>query len=339
MIFSITNMTFAEFQASLQSKKFHPAYFIFGPDPFLVAQAQRKLAQALEQQPEGAINCVVCDLADSSLNELIGLAQNIPMFAPRQMLLVRGIEKIRESQAAGLVEYLKNPSPFSTLVFLAGELDRDDKKKKIYQLLEKSTYVVELSLPRESEVKSWITAKLKAAGMVVEPGAVDFLVETQGTEMGRLSNEVEKLALLAANGGKVTVEMATESVGFSREHTVFEFLNAVAAKDKNRALRLAAEMMADSGQALGMLSLLGRQLRQWLQVKELAGRMRPDELGKQIGVYSQSIVNKMINQSRQFSRQSLVQALCRLGMVDDRIKRSALDTQVFVEWLIHDLTR
>jgi DNA polymerase-3 subunit delta len=261
------------------------------------------------------------------------------MFAPHQILLIKGIGKIRENQAAGLIEYFENPSPFTTLVFLAEELDRDEKKKKIFQLLEKWTYVAELASPKENEVKSWVASKLKTAGLNVEPGAIDFLIETQGTDLGRISNEVEKVCLLAGAGKQVTLAMVTESVGFSREHTVFEFLNAIADRNKSQALRLIPEMLADSQQALGMLALLARQLRQWLQVKELAGKKRPDEIARQIGVFPIGRINQVISQSRQFSHSTLVQGLYRLGMVDDRIKRSALDTRIFVELLVHDLTR
>jgi DNA polymerase III subunit delta len=132
--------------------------------------------------------------------------------------------------------------------------------------------------------------------------------------------------------------LVSESVGYSREHTVFEFLNAVAAKEKNKALRLLEEMIADSGEVPGVLALLARQIRQFIQVKELSGRVPAPEIAKIIGVPG-GIVSRVQQQSRQFSQKTLDVALCRLGVIDDMTKRSAPDTSIFMEMLVHELTQ
>jgi DNA polymerase-3 subunit delta len=195
-----------------------------------------------------------------------------------------------------------------------------------------------LDPPKQPVWRCWAAAKIKAAGCAVEPGALDFLVEMLGADLGRLSQEVEKLVLLAGEDRHITLGRVSESVGFSREHTVFEFLNAVAAQQKTKALRLLEEMIADPGEVPGVLALLARQLRQFLQVKELAGRIPPAEIAKIIGVPSR-VVGQIQQQARQFPQNTLDTALFRLGVIDDMTKRSAPDTAVFMEMLVHELTR
>ena len=135
--------------------------------------------------------------------------------------------------------------------------------------------------------------------------------------------------------------MAAACSGFCREHTVYEFLDAVVSKEKVKALRLVGEMMSDGAEALTMISVLSRQLRQLLQIRELSGKLGPAEIGKQIGLnrVSPFLLEKMANQAKRFSPHSLALAICRLAMLDDRIKRSSIDSKVFMELLIHDLTR
>jgi len=335
-------MTFEEFQSTLKNKKFHPNYFLYGSDPFLVQQAAKRLIQALEKEAGCEIQQVNLDLEEQPAEDLLGLCLNLPMFAARQMVQVRGVEKIKDKELERIRQYLENSCSFTTLIFLGGEFDKKDKKDrrtKIYQTFFDGTFAVELTLPKERELKSMIAAKFRTLGMTVESEAIEILLETQGADLGRLSQEIEKLSLLAAEEKRITTELVTESVGFSREHSAFEFLNAVAAKDKLKALEIWQEMESDWQATLGMLSLLARQIRQFLQIKELEGKARSEEIGKIIGVNTPFILTRMINQSKKFSKTALIQALFRLGMVDERIKRSALDTRVFMELLIHDLTR
>lgn len=328
-------MTFSEFQSLLQKKNFRPNYFLYGPDGYLISQAQKKLVQALETQSGLEIQRIAIDLDQGSIDDVLNLALNLPMFASRQIVIIRSLDKIKDSHLTRLAGYFKNSSPFTTLIFIGGEIDR---RKKIYQMLLDLTMVVELEAPREQELRTWAAAKIKAAGCTMDPEAMDFLLEILGADSGRLSQEVEKLILLAGEERQISIGRVSESVGFSREHTVFEFLNAVAAKDKNKALRLLEEMISDPGEVPGVLALLARQLRQFLQVRELSGRVPPAEIAKIVGVPN-SVMGRIQQQARQFPQRTLDLALYRLGVVDDMTKRSAPDTAVFMEMLVHELSR
>jgi DNA polymerase III delta subunit len=46
----------------------------------------------------------------------------------------------------------------------------------------------------------------------------------------------------------------------------------------------------------------------------------------------------MQEQAKRFSRQSLLQALVRLVIVDDKVKSTSLDTRFTMEFLVHELT-
>jgi DNA polymerase-3 subunit delta len=328
-------MNFSDFQNLLQKKKFLLNYFVYGPDGYLVSQARKKLVQAMEARAGAEVQRITIDLDQGSMDEVLNLALNLPMFASCQIIIIRGLEKFKDSHLTRLASYFKNPSPFTTLIFVGGEMDR---RKKIYQMLLDSTMAVELDAPKEQELRAWATAKMKAAGCKMDPDAMDFLLEMLGSDSGRLSQEVEKLILLAGEERQISLGRVSESVGFSREHTVFEFLNSVAAQENKKALRLLEEMISDPGEVPGVLALLARQLRQFLQVRELTGRVPPAEIAKIIGVPI-GIIGRLQQQARQFPQKTLDTALFRLGVVDDMTKRSAPDTAVFMEMLVHELTR
>jgi DNA polymerase III delta subunit len=126
--------------------------------------------------------------------------------------------------------------------------------------------------------------------------------------------------------------------GFAASHTLLEFLDAIAAKDKARSLELVEEVFF-SGKETGLAFWwFGQQLRQWLQFRELAGKTPAATIGRQAGVYSSFATQRMQEQAKRFSGQSLIRALQALAVVDDKVKSTCVDTRFSMEMLVHNLT-
>jgi DNA polymerase-3 subunit delta len=331
-------MKFAEFKSSLQRKQLDRNYVLFGPDPYLLNQARDLLLKAIQEKVGTEISLSAMELGEVPIEDVLNAARHVPMFASQQLILVKGFMKLRENQTRKLEEYLKKPSERTFLIFWTGELTREEKEKRNFKILEAHTRVVEMVSLEEGETKRWIGSKFTAAGFSIDEDAVGLLHESQGNSLERLSHEIEKLILFAGLEKRVTNATVSQSQGFSRDHNVHEFLGAVLEKQKVKALILLNEMMADNSELILTISLLSRQLRQLLQIREMTGKSGIPEISKQVGIYNRSAVEKMMGQARRFSSQSLSRAISGLAMLDDRVKRSSLDTRVFAELLVHELT-
>jgi DNA polymerase III subunit delta len=223
-------------------------------------------------------------------------------------------------------------------LFLAGDLDRDQRKKRIFEILSLGTHVVELAPLNSREVTERLQRQASDRGCKLDTEAVRFLLDLQGTDLGRLQQEVEKALLYAGAETQITLSMVEAVSGFAAGHTLFEFLDAVAAKNKARALELVEEIFFTGKEAGLAFWWFGQQLRQWLQLRELAGKAPAAVIGKQVGIYNPSAAQRMQDQSKRFSRQSLLKALQRLANVDDKIKSTSVDTRFTMERLVHELT-
>jgi DNA polymerase III subunit delta len=329
---------YTDFEASLTKRKFHVNYFLFGADPFLIELAVKRLTRAMEEANTGQVATVAQDLDETSVEEFVNTAQSLSMFAPRQLLVVKGAMKLREHQGKRLARYFSNPNPQTVALFLAGDLDRDQRKKKIFEILSSGTHVVELASLDSREVTDWLQRQARARGCTMAPEAIRFLLDLQGTDLGRLQQEVEKALLYAGAETQITLSMVEAVSGFAAGHTLFEFLDAVAARNKARALELVEEIFF-TGKETGLAFWwFGQQLRQWLQLKELAGKTPAATIGKQVGIYNPSAAQRMQEQAKRFSRQSLFNSIQRLASVDDKVKSSSLDTRFTMELLVHELT-
>ncbi|MDE2665483.1 MAG: DNA polymerase III subunit delta [Acidobacteriota bacterium] len=330
-------MSFAQFQTHLRQGEFSPAYFIFGPDAYLRDAARKALMEALSKAWEGEPPSSRIDLDQTRLDELLVSALTPSLFAPRQVLHIRGVMKLRDRQIKELADYLARPNPATVLVFLAGELSRDDRRKKIFKTLQAGSRVVDLAVLSEAQARSWIAKALGKRGHPIQEEAVECLVELQGTDLGRLHLEVEKLALLAGEGKTVTLEMVQELAGYCRDHTVFDFLDAVLAQDRRQALRLCCELSAHPAGMLSMVTLLGRRLRNLLQIQEISPATKLGDMARQIGA-NPYFLKRLLEPAKRFRRQTLVTAIDGLASIDDGIKRSSPDSRLCLERLVADLS-
>jgi DNA polymerase III subunit delta len=332
------NTRYSDFERGLQKMKLAANYFLFGPDTYLVEQARHALVRAAEDASQGELSTATVDLDECSVEELLNSAQSLSLFAPRQLILVKSVMKLRENQGKKLAAYLADPNPQTFMIFLAGDLDRDQRRKKIFEVLSSGTRVVELAPLDGHELVAWIQQRAQARGFSIESVAVDLLLEMQGSDLGRLHQELEKAMLYAGAEKQITLAILETLLGFSAGHTLSEFLDAVASRNKRKALDLVGEIFF-SGKETGLAFWwFGQQLRQWLQFNELAGKMPAAIVGRQVGVYNPNIATKMTNQAKQFSKPSLLKAISRLADVDDKMKRSSTDTRFTMELLVHELT-
>ena len=330
-------MSFSQFRAHLRQGKFNPVYFIFSPDSYLRDAARKALMEALTKAWGSEPPSSSVDLDQTPLEELVASALTPSLFAPRQVLHIRGVMRLRDRQVKALAAYLARPNPDTILVFLAGELSRDDRRKKIFKTLQADSRTVDLACLNEAQTRSWIGKALGKRGFSIQEEAVECLIELQGTDLGRLHLEVEKLTLLAGEGKTITLEMVQELAGYCRDHTVFDFLDAVLAQDRRQALRLCCELSTQPAEMLSMVSLLGRRLRSLLQIQELSPKMGLGEMARQVKA-NPYFLKRLLDPAKRFRPQALVKAIDRLASIDDGIKRSSPDSRLCLERLVADLS-
>ena len=206
-------------------------------------------------------------LADR-IADLITMARTLPMMSPRRIVLVMQAETLlvpkRESDAATraldeLEGLLKKPEPQTTLVLVAGSLD---KRSRMYKLLVKHAVVVECGVLEDlADAERWVKNRVAAAGVAIEQAGARLLAERCGTDVKRLRSDVERLLLYALGQQKIGLDDVREVVGPAALQDDWAMANAIEAGDARAALRQVA-LMFDAGvpaeKILGQLGWLVR---------------------------------------------------------------------------------
>jgi DNA polymerase III subunit delta len=199
---------------------------------------------------------------------LVAAARTLPMMSPRRVVLVLQADSLlvpkRESEAAKqalneLVSMLERPEPQTTLVFVAGALDR---RSRMFKLLTKQGTLVECGvIEDQAAAERWIRNRVVAAGLEIQPAAARLLAERGGTDVKRLRNDVERLLLYALGQKTITLDDARQIAGPASLQDDWAMTNAIEAGDGAVALRQLA-LMLDAGappeKILGQLGWLVR---------------------------------------------------------------------------------
>ncbi len=265
----------AAVRKQIASQRPEPIYLLQGEDEVEKSALAHEFDELVEDGLR-AFNVERIHVADATsgdriaaaVSSLISAARTLPMMAPRRIVVVLRAEAMlvpkRESDAAtraldGLEALLKQPEPQTTLVFVAGSLD---KRSRLYKLLLKQATVVECGVLEDlADADRWVRNRVAAAGAQIDSAGSRLLAERCGTDVKRLRNDVERLLLYALGQKTIGLDDVREIVGPAALQDDWAMTNAIEAGNGAAALRQLA-LMLDAGappeKILGQLGWLVR---------------------------------------------------------------------------------
>ncbi|MBI2615653.1 MAG: DNA polymerase III subunit delta [Gemmatimonadetes bacterium] len=194
------------------------------------------------------------DLDPAALHTLV---ETLPILAERRVVVIKALEQWRKGARTwdALRRYVARPSPTTVLILVHGAGEPPDAG-----LVRAGTHVA-VAVPGPDALRRWVTARARRAGIEMEAEAIEHLVRAVGPDLGHLGTEVEKLAAAVGDGRPVTPAEVAQLVGVNRGETIEDWVDAVAARDVLRALRLADGVLPQAGvTAVRMLIALGTEL-------------------------------------------------------------------------------
>jgi DNA polymerase III delta subunit len=223
---------------------------------------------------------------------IVEAARTLPMMSDRRVVTVLRGEKMLKPKRRGkaavedasddpeaeppteldvLEAYVRDPSPHTTLVLLASDVDRT---RKVYKTLQKQSTIVEcwgLRVARDGRIdlrevartaEQMVKQAVGDGGQQIEPAAARLVAERAGTDIARLRGDVERLLLYTAGSPKITLDDARQVVSAETAQDDWAVTNAIQRRDAREALRqlaLALDAGGVSYQILGQLAWFVRE--------------------------------------------------------------------------------
>jgi DNA polymerase-3 subunit delta len=319
----------------LLDEKVEPVYLLVGDQDLLRELSARKLQIAVAGESPSPFNFERFDGESADVDRILTAANMMPLLGGRRLILVKRASSLVENESP-LQAYFEDPNPHAVLVL---DLERKpDGRRKGWKDLEKKVAVVSCDAPEPWELLDWVAEQGRARGLKLGREEIRYLVTEVGSDLRRLSSELEKLSLYAS-GDRLDLETIAEVLGRGRAQSVFKFIDAVGGGDAGSALRQLGRLLEEGEPSLRILALLDRLVGQLRIAKEAqASGKRESNLPALLGAPPQA-ARALAENARRVDGAFLRRAVEALADADRLLKSSRLPQRVIIEGLVLSLAR
>ena len=221
----------------IQAGNIKPIYFLMGEEPYYIDKLSEYIENNVLQEHERDFNQTVLYGRDVTIEDIVGNAKRFPMMADRQVVIVKEAQELSRT-IDKLESYAENPQPTTVLV-ICYKYKTLDKRKKVTKTLDKVGVVFESKKLYENQVGDWMKRVLAGKKLNIEPKAAAMFVDFLGTDLSRIANEIDKLAIILKPGETITPAVIEENIGFSKDFNPFELRKAIGEKNQLKAYQIA----------------------------------------------------------------------------------------------------
>lgn len=225
-------MKFEEILSNLRKKIYHPVYFLMGDESYFIDQITDFITKNVLNEAEKEFNQSVLYGKDVDVANIIAQAKRFPLMGSHTVVVVKEAQHIRKIEA--LEEYLNNPQPSAILV-ICYKYKTLDKRKKFTKEIAKKAVLFESKKLYDNQLPEWIQNYLSKNNYSIKPKASFLLAEYLGANLSKISNELDKLMLIARSGTELSSELIEQNIGISKDFNNFELNNALGRKEVLKA--------------------------------------------------------------------------------------------------------
>jgi len=216
------------------SGNFSPVYLLQGEEFFFIDGLAGLLEQKVLQPAERDFNLHVFYGIDTDASQIIAKARQFPMFAAKQLVLVKEAQNLDDFEA--FIPYLSNPvdSTILVLCMMGKKLNMATKEGKAF----KPFVIFNSDLVPEWEITNWIRKYAQTKNLIVEEREARLMNEYLGNNLGRISHELDVMSVNLGERKKVEVPDIEKYIGISRSYNIFELQDAIGKMNFARAIKI-----------------------------------------------------------------------------------------------------
>jgi DNA polymerase-3 subunit delta len=242
-----------------------PVYVLHGDEDFLKRRVRDALrARLLGEDDAFGATVLPGDKADFA--SVAGELATLPFLGPRRVVVVEAADPFVTRERAKLEKYVAAPSATGVLVL---EVQTWGAGTRLAKLVPDAATVA-CKAPAESRLPEWCVSWCAARhGKQLAAAAARLLVDLVGAEMGRLDQELEKLAAYAGDAARIDSADVDMLVGASREKNTWDIFDHIGSGRAGEALSHLDRLFEQGEDPFRLLGAFSSQLRKLAQAARL----------------------------------------------------------------------
>ncbi len=228
-------MSYEQILDQLRKKKFEPVYFLHGEEDYFIDTISNFFEKELLPEAEQAFNQTIFYGKDTDHLAVLDAARRYPMMSPCQVVIIKEAQDMRSLDK--LQSYIEKPAA-TTLLVICHKHKKYNLNSAFGKALKAGAVVFESKSLYDNQVPEWIKNYIKDKQLQITNDAANLLAEYLGTELAKVANELDKLAINLAPGATIMPAQVEENIGISKDYNVFELQKALSQRDVLKANRI-----------------------------------------------------------------------------------------------------
>jgi DNA polymerase-3 subunit delta len=300
--------------------------FLYGQDSYRISQKLKEIVSGYKVKNPSGLNLVFLDLNENSFKDLEQNLLNSSLMPEKKLIIVKNIFNADSETILNSFKS-QNLSKREDIVLVTISF-KDSKNGLFDYLTKKPNQSQKFEALKEYEIKNWVRRFLNSSDIDLTGEALDFLVSNCNSDLWRLDCEIRKLADFKVKG-VISRSQVEELMIPGRDHNIFELTDALARKNKKRALIALSKAVENGEKPTELLGLLAWQIRNLLRFKTSAN---PSELK-----LHPFVLEKLKESAKLFSIGELNAILSKIINLDLAFKTSDVDEKTALSLLISEI--
>jgi len=313
----------------LKEGSFRSIYLFYGEESYLCRQCRDNVKAALIAGGD-TMNYSHFDGENVDEKALMDLADTLPFFSEHRLIVVEDSGFFSSSHDE-LAAYIAGMPDTACLVFVE---KKADSRTKMYKAAAAKGLVLELSVPKEQDLASWLTHMIRQDGKRAERGALEYFIGLTPMDMTSMKNEMRKLLDYTGDREIITREDIDAVCCVNAENRIFDMVDAIAEKNEKKALELYNDLVTLREPPMRILFNINSQFSRLYQIKDLAVRGYPGRTIAEMTGIREFIVKKNLRLCEKFDSDALRRAVEDATELEESVKRGKLKDSMAVEMMI-----
>jgi DNA polymerase-3 subunit delta len=309
---------------------------LHGPDTYRSRQRLKVLREAFQTKhdPTG-FSIVRLDGPALSVDEVNKAVSTRGFLSTKRMVVIENLSQHKSPKTVEAIQELLTHwnNDDTVLILWEGPTPSKSRKKKSAGLSikpGKDVLVEVFPLLTDTQLVQWIKKEITRREGRIGADAERLLISLASKDLWETSSEIDKLISYTRNR-PITVADVELMMKSKFDSDIFRLTDALSARNTQAALHLMEEEVGSGLPVPYLLTMLARQFRVLLQVKDyLDTGNPPNQLASELDLHP-FVARKTTEQARRFSLAELKHIYTRLAQLDQRTKSTGIDPRILFD--------
>lgn len=329
---------------NLKAGKLESMYLLYGEETFLLDASTKKIKKLFGDIING-INYIQID--NNNVSEIIADIQTPAFGYPKKLIIAKDTGLFQKTAKRGkksstaennfadkLAEYLKENIELIKdeviIVFIEGEVE----KNTLYETIEKNGCICNFEKQKPLDIAKRLKAICNSYKVNVDGATLSYLIDSCGTSMQDLINEIRKQIEYVGHGGTITNTTIDLLAIKQFESVIFDLTDTLGKKKISEALSILKNLVFNKEPIQKIFITLYNHFKKLyitnIAIKEKLNiaeslKLKPNQT---------FLVNKYTMQAKYFKENELKEILQEFIQLDYKVKRGEIDINIGLESLL-----